>query len=129
MEPEDIKSPLNPLGVTTCWPDPTSGKLYFTIHIVEGLFIEKIPEGMLRWELIAQTMLHEMVHVAVQLDQLGDVTLDADPDHEIEFANECNRIGSLMGWPLVLPDSEATYGEERASFWPVALECERCFAE
>ena len=127
LDPEAIARDNNPLGVTSCWQSPTPGKSYVTIHVVDRLFDEEFPHGMPRWELIAKTMLHEMAHVAVQLDQLGDVTLAFEPGHEIAFANECNRIGSLMGWPLVLPDSEATCRDERASYWPVGMECEWCF--
>jgi len=68
LDPEAIARDNNPLGVTSCWQSPTPGKSYVTIHVVDRLFDEEFPDGMPRWELIAKTMLHEMAHVAVQLD-------------------------------------------------------------
>jgi hypothetical protein len=71
------------------------------------------------WRSVPDTLLHEMVHLAVYLDVLGQVeTVTCDyvdqelgghhqSYHDQRFADECNRIGRIEGWPEVLPSDPA----------------------
>ena len=97
-----------------------------SIHIAESLFSVAPTEGGDRWSEIVRCMLHEMVHVAVELDWLGGRYADEIDPHGREFANECNRIGRTEGWDHVVASRRAVADSEDAKWWPLDGTCETC---
>lgn len=70
-----------------------------------------------RWRLIADTLIHEMAHLAVDVDELGGGA--GDYGHGQTFADKCNRIGSVLGGPAVSPVLFVGLEDSRGSdLWP-----------
>lgn len=97
-----------------------------TIFMAERLFSDPFPDEANRWKEISRCLLHEMVHVAVDLDEIGGRFPDGIDDHGQEFANECSRIGRAAGWDHVVGANAAVTDEEDARWWPLAGGCEMC---
>jgi hypothetical protein len=72
-----------------------------------------------RWQMVADTLLHEMVHLAVGLEDCRRRRV-AEPGHGPRFTRMCNRIGSKAGWGRVLADGQgdADLGDPMSSDWP-----------
>jgi hypothetical protein len=89
-----------------------SARAFLSIHLSEWLY--DAPTEAIRLDLIVNTLLHEMVHLAVDLDALGGAH-SFDTGHGSFFAAECNRIGRAAGWAEVYPDEECggAYDEVR----------------
>ena len=98
----------------------------FTIHLAESLFTGPMPQVTSRWTEISSCLLHEMVHVAVDLDEIGGRFSDDVVDHGQEFANECNRIGRAAGWGHVVGAERAVTDQEDARWWPLDDACKTC---
>ena len=99
-----------------------------TIYIAERLFIDTFPDERTRWLEISRCLLHEMVHLAVDLDEYGGKFPDPIDDHGQEYANECNRISRAVGWDHVVGAEMATTDMEDATWWPLENACETCTA-
>jgi hypothetical protein len=97
----------------TWTPAPGEPGAIINVHLSESLFGDN-----LRWDEISRCLLHEMAHVAVDLDEIGGRYSDPTDDHGREFANECNRIGRIVGWSDVIASGEAETEEEDAMWWP-----------
>jgi len=97
-----------------------------TIFMAERLFSDPFPDEANRWKEISRCLLHEMVHVAVDLDEIGGRFPDGIDDHGQEFADECNRIGRAAGWDHVVGAEKASSDGEDASWWPLGGGCETC---
>jgi len=89
-------------AVTTFQSEPFLYDVSLRIYIAELLFSYSCGDEANRWVEIADKTLHEMVHVAVHLDslELGDDCVDL---HGPRFTAECNRLGLILGGPLVHP--------------------------
>jgi len=88
-----------------------------TIYLSDWLFDSPTASEEVRWELVRNTLLHQMAHMAVHLDTLGGVH-EFDDHHGPHFADECNRIGDQAGWPRELPSVDAPQDIEDAARWP-----------
>jgi len=97
-----------------------------TIHMAEALFVDASMDERNRWRQFSRCLLHEMVHVAVDLDALGGRYADEIDGHGQEFANECNRIGRSAGWDHVVAADRAVTDEEDPRWWPLGAVCEWC---
>ena len=89
-----------------------------TVFIAEHLFTDPYPDEASRWLEVSRCLLHEMVHVAVGLDEIGGRYPEEIDDHGQEFADECNRIGRAIGWGHVAGADRAVGVEEDAKWWP-----------
>jgi len=98
----------------------------FAIFLAELLFTAPMPDPRSRWREIASCLLHEMVHMAVDLDEIGSRYTDDIEDHGQEFANECNRIGRAAGWSHVTSAEKAFTDREDARWWPLDDACDTC---
>ena len=70
-----------------------------------------------RLQKISDILLHEMVHLAVQVDAFGDAH-PHEEHHGEHFAAECNRIGKQAGWAQVRPSAPDVDHNEDAAGWP-----------
>jgi len=97
-----------------------------TIFMADRLFTDPFPDEPRRWLEISRCLLHEMVHVAVDLDEIGGRFPDGIDDHGREFADECNRISRAMGWDHVVAAETAVSDTEDALWWPLGDACLTC---
>ena len=97
-----------------------------TIHVSESLLTGPEPNEESRWRQVSRCLLHEMVHVAVELDWLGGRYADEIEGHGREFANECNRISRAMGWDQVVAAEKTANDSEDAMWWPLGDGCWTC---
>jgi len=58
-----------------------------------------------RWQKVTDTLLHQMAHLAVQVDAFGGAH-PFEEHHGEHFTEECNRIGQQAGWGPVLASAE-----------------------
>jgi len=70
-----------------------------------------------RWAKVTETLLHQMAHLAVDVDALGDAHPFED-HHGQHFTEECNRIGERVGWGRVRASAEGVMPNEDAAVWP-----------
>jgi len=70
-----------------------------------------------RWEKITDTLLHQMVHFAVQVDALGGAH-PFEEHHGEHFTEECNRIANRAGWGRVHASAEGVMPNQDAAEWP-----------
>jgi hypothetical protein len=63
------------------------------------------------------TLLHEMCHLRLNLFPPPDYD---GKSHGVSFANECNRIGAVLGYPAVYAcDDDPCHAElEKCNYWP-----------
>lgn len=94
-------------------PLQASGMIYLAHELFEA------PWGSeeARWEKITDTLLHQMVHFAVQVDALGGAR-SFEEHHGEHFTEECNRIAERAGWGSVLASAEDVAPHEDAAGWP-----------
>jgi len=88
-----------------------------TIYLASVLFETRWGSDGDRWQKVADTLLHEMVHLAVAVDALG-AAHPPEYHHGEHFTRECNRISERAGWASVLPSSRAVDELEDAAAWP-----------
>ena len=88
-----------------------------TIHLAHELFRAPWGSEEDRMQKVADTLLHQMVHLAVQVDALGGAHPFED-HHGEHFAEECNRISQRAGWGPVLASGENVGPFEDAAAWP-----------
>jgi len=88
-----------------------------TLHLADELFEAPWGSEEARWEKITDTLLHQMVHFAVQVDALG-AAHPLEEHHGEHFTEECNRIGQQAGWALVWASAEDVSPNEDATGWP-----------
>jgi hypothetical protein len=88
-----------------------------TIFLAHELFNTPWGSEEDRLQKIADTLLHQMVHLAVQVDALGGAH-PLEDYHGTYFVEECNRIGNDAGWATVVPSSEAAFPDKDAASWP-----------
>ncbi len=88
-----------------------------TIHLAHELFRAPWGSEEDRLQKVADTLLHQMVHLAVQVDALGGAHPFED-HHGEHFADECNRISQRAGWGPVLASGENVGPFEDAAAWP-----------
>ena len=88
-----------------------------TIFLAHELFAVPWGSEEDRLQKIADTLLHQMVHLAVQVDALGGAH-PLEDYHGVYFAEECNRIGNSAGWASVVPSAEAAFPDNDAASWP-----------
>ncbi len=98
-----------------------------SIYVTESFLPLSATESGSGWRPVARSLLHEMVHLAVSLDSIGNLTGRFD-DHGWKFADECNRIGILMGWDEALPANDPMDDDRDARWWPSGEGCEACAA-
>jgi hypothetical protein len=94
-----------------------SGRVSMTIYLSDWLFETPAASEEIRRQMVANTLLHEMVHVAVHLDALGGVH-PLEYGHGLRFAEECNRIGRRAGWGLVEASEQTDEETEDSAAWP-----------
>lgn len=124
---EDDVSDPDVLAQCRTWiPFETPFEVDITIHISEALMDGPGSEEAIRWRGVSRCLLHEMVHVAVNLDQLGGRSFEEFDDHGRAFADECNRIGRAMGWDHVVASDRAVADCENAQWWPRSGGCWTC---
>jgi len=87
------------------------------IHLAHELFEAPWGSEEDRWEKVADILLHEMVHLAVQVDAFGGAH-PHEEHHGEYFAEECNRIGEREGWAPVLASAQDVLPNEDAAAWP-----------
>jgi hypothetical protein len=83
------------------------GKAYvggdLKIYLADSIFKPIFSNEADRWKVVADTLVHEMAHLAVHVDSLGEEIL-TDGGHGQRFTDECNRINQAIGGPEVHPD-------------------------
>jgi hypothetical protein len=94
-----------------------SGRVSMTIYLSKWLFETPAASEEIRRRMIANTVLHEMVHVALYLDALGGAH-PLEDGHGFRFAAECNRIGGQARWGLVEPSGQSVDELEDSAAWP-----------
>jgi len=70
-----------------------------------------------RWQKVTDTLLHQMAHLAVQVDALGGAH-PFEEHHGEHFTEECNRIAQQAGWATVLASAEDVAPNVDAAGWP-----------
>ena len=88
-----------------------------TIYLAHELFDVSWGSEDDRWAKIADTLLHQMVHLAVDVDALGGAHPFED-HHGRHFTEECNRIGARAGWGQVRASAEGVMPNDDAAEWP-----------
>ena len=88
-----------------------------TIHLADELFEAPWGSEADRWQKIGDTLLHQMVHLAIALDALGGAHRFED-HHGEHFTAECNRIGEQEGWASVRASARDVIHNADAAFWP-----------
>jgi len=88
-----------------------------SIYLADELFESPWGSEDDRWRKITETLLHQMVHLAVDVDALGGAHR-FEPHHGQYFAAECNRIGEPEGWSPVRASAQDVYPDEDAANWP-----------
>ena len=113
-EPEDLYG----LVTLEVHPRPDVPSLAsVTIYLADELFEAPWASEDDRWAKVTDTLLHQMVHLAIDLDALGGAHPFED-HHGRHFTAECNRIGERMGWERVRASSDALGRSEDAAGWP-----------
>jgi len=88
-----------------------------TIFLAHELFEAPWGSEEARWEKVTDTLLHQMVHLAIQVDALGGAHT-FEEHHGENFTEECNRIAEGAGWGSVLASAEDVAPNEDAAGWP-----------
>ena len=118
--PDDTGEREDPNGLLRLVMYPSPGaplQASASIHLANELFDAPWGSEEARQQKIGDTLLHQMVHFAVQLDALGgDHPLEEH--HGAHFAEECNRIGGEAGWAPVVPSSKDVLPDHDAAGWP-----------
>lgn len=113
----DRDDPNGLLALQT-YPRPTVAlQASATIYLAHELFESPWGSEEARWEKVTDTLLHQMVHLAVQIDALGGAHPFED-HHGDYFADECNRIGNDAGWASVMASADAAFPDRDAALWP-----------
>jgi hypothetical protein len=108
----------NGLVLIVMYPSPgATPQASATIHLADELFQTPWGSEEARQEKIGDSLLHQMVHFAVQVDALGGAH-PLEEHHGEHFAAECNRIGGPVGWATVQPSSKDVSPNEDAAGWP-----------
>lgn len=118
--PDDSDDRLDPDGLVSVkvYPRPdTRPKALASIFLADELFETPWGSEDDRWRKIAETLLHQMVHLAVDLDARGGAH-PFEPHHGEHFTGECNRISQETGWGLVRPSAQNVYPDEDSANWP-----------
>ena len=118
--PDDAgeREDLNGLVTLQVHPRPGVPSLAcVTIYLADELFEARWDCEDDRWTKVADTLLHQMVHLAIDVDALGGAYPFED-HHGQHFTEECNRIGERMGWARVLPSAETVDPDNDAAGWP-----------
>ncbi len=88
------------------------------IYISSWLFEPMGCDQEARWRMVENTLLHDLVHVSMNLAIIRDGSHAEPEDHGPRFAAACNKIGRLMGWDEVRSDDEYRWAPDLASEWP-----------
>jgi len=118
--PDDSDQREDPNGLVTLQVHPRPGVpslATVTIYLANELFEAPWGSEADRWSKVADTLLHQMVHLAIDVDALGGAHPFED-HHGQYFTEECNRIGARAGWARVRPSAKSVWPNEDAAGWP-----------
>jgi len=118
--PESTEEREDPNGLLRLmmYPKPNSPlQASATIYLAHELFDAPWGSEEARWQKVTDTLLHQMVHLAVQVDALGGAH-PLEGNHGEYFTDECNRIGERAGWSRVLASAEDVFPNLDAADWP-----------
>jgi len=88
-----------------------------TIYLAAELFEAQWGSEDDRWAKVTDTLLHQMVHLAIDVDALGGAH-PFEEHHGEHFTEECNRIGQQAGWGSVLVSAEDVSPNLDSAGWP-----------
>ena len=114
----DAREDPNGLLTLVMYPKPDAPlQASAMIYLAHELFDAPWGSDEARWEKVTDTLLHQMVHFAVQVDALGGAH-PLEEHHGEHFTEECNRIGQQAGWELVLASAEDVSPNVDSAGWP-----------
>jgi hypothetical protein len=87
------------------------------IYLAHELFDAPWGSEEARWDKVTDTLLHQMVHFAIQVDALGGAH-PFEEHHGEHFTAECNRIAERAGWGPVRESAEDVSPNLDSAGWP-----------